>query len=127
MADKISVIYIEPGKYPKLTKIENTFQTRRALVGGDIEVMDLNLEDRVVIVCNESGKALGLPLNRAIWGKDRKLIDVVAGAFLVCYSPSGSFESMPEYLASKYMDIFRHPETFAIDEDAEAQPYTPAS
>ncbi len=128
MADKISVIYVEPGKYPELIEIENTFKAKQSLVGGCIEVEDLDLEDRVILVCNDSGKAQGLPLNRAIWSDDHKLVDVVAGAFFIAYSPSGSIESMPDALASKYLEKFKHPEMFFDAEDGiEVKPYTPAS
>ena len=128
MADKLSVIYVEPGKCPELIEIENTYNAKRMLVGGDIEVEDLSLEDHVAMVCNESGKAEGLPLNRAIWGEGHKLVDVVAGAFFIAYLPSDSFESIPDDLASKYLEKFKHPEMFFDAGDGiEVKPYTPAS
>lgn len=127
MTDKIRVIYVEPGEYSKLIEIENTFKAIQALVGGCFEVEDLDLAEGVVLVCNEMGKSEGLPLNRAIWSKDRKLIDVVAGAFFVGYLPSDNFESMPNDLAEKYLEKFKYPELFFDGEDEiEVKPYKPA-
>ena len=62
--EKISVILVEPGRYPKLIEIEDTLEAMQSLVEGDIEEY-MPFEDEVAIICNEEGKMNGLPLNRA--------------------------------------------------------------
>lgn len=64
--EKISVILVEPGRYPKLIEIEDTLEAMQSLVEGDIEEY-MPFEDEVAIICNDEGKMNGLPLNRAVY------------------------------------------------------------
>lgn len=66
--NKISVLLIQPDKYPKLIEIDNELEAMQRVVGGNIEEY-MPFEDDVAIVCNEEGKVLGLPLNRAIYSE----------------------------------------------------------
>ncbi len=50
--EKISVILVEPGRYPKLIEIEDTLEAMQSLVEGDIEEY-MPFEDEVAIICNE--------------------------------------------------------------------------
>lgn len=68
--EKISVILVEPGKYPKQIEIEDTLEAMQSLVGGDIEEY-MPYEDEVAIICNEEGKMNGMPLNRAIYSEPK--------------------------------------------------------
>ena len=65
-ANKLSVLLVEPGKTPKMIKIDDSLEAMQALVRGPIEVFS-PFNDDVVIICNEEGKISGLPLNRASW------------------------------------------------------------
>ena len=64
--NKLSVLLIEPGKTPKMIKIDDSLEAMQALVRGPIEVFS-PFDNDVVIICNEEGKMSGLPLNRAIY------------------------------------------------------------
>ena len=68
-AETISVLLIQPGKYPKTVEIEDSLEAMQALVGGDIEEY-MPFEDEAAIICNEEGKMCGLPLNRAIYAEE---------------------------------------------------------
>ena len=68
---KISVLLVEPNKYPKMIEIDDTLEAMQAMVGGDIEEY-MPFEDEVAIVCHEEGKLIGLPPNRAIYGRHQK-------------------------------------------------------
>lgn len=68
-AETISVLLIQPGKYPKTVEIEDSLEAMQALVGGDIEEY-MPFEDEVAIICNEEGKISGLPLNRAVYAEE---------------------------------------------------------
>ncbi len=127
--EKISVILVEPGKYPKLVEIENTLEAMQALVEGDIEEY-MPFDDEVAIVCNEEGKMRGLPLNRAVYTDNKEIVDIIAGKFFICYAPieAENFQSMPKELAHKYEEKFKYPERFYQTENGiEAKAYKPVS
>ena len=66
--NKISVLLIEPNKYPKMIEIDDTLEAMQKVVGGDIEEY-MPFEDEVAIICNEEGKVNGLTPNRAVYGE----------------------------------------------------------
>jgi len=128
-SEKISVILIEPGRYPKLIEIEDTLEAMQETVGGYIEEY-MPFDDEVAIVCNEEGKMNGAELNRAIYSNDKGILDIIAGKFFIAYTPieSESFLSMPKDLMKKYEDKFRYPERFyQTDKGIEAKAYKPIS
>ena len=127
--EKISVILVEPGRYPKLIEIEDTLEAMQETVGGYIEEY-MPFDDEVAIVCNEEGKMNGAELNRAIYSNDKEILDIIAGKFFIAYAPieSESFLSMPKDLMKKYEDKFRYPERFyQTDKGIEAKAYKPIS
>lgn len=65
---KISVLLVEPDRYPRMIEIDDTLEAMQAVVGGDIEEY-MPFEDEVAIVCHEEGKLIGLPPNRAIYAE----------------------------------------------------------
>ena len=65
---KISVLLVEPNKYPKMIEIDETLEAMQEVVGGDIEEY-MPFEDEVAIVCHEEGKLIGLPPNRAVYAE----------------------------------------------------------
>lgn len=125
--ETISVLLIQPGKYPKTVEIEDSLEAMQAVVGGDIEEY-MPFEDEVAIICNEEGKVNGLPLNRAVYDSEHKIIDIIVGDFFICHAPFASekFQSLPPDLAKKYSEKFRHPEQFVrTDKGITAIPYKP--
>ena len=65
---KISVLLVEPNKYPKMIAIDDTLEAMQEVVGGDSEEY-MPFEDEVAIICNEEGKVNGLTPNRAVYGE----------------------------------------------------------
>lgn len=129
MNEKITVLLVEPGKYPKPIEIEDTLEAMQEVIGGDIEEY-MPFDDEVAIICNEEGKMNGSELNRAVYSKDKQILDVIAGKFFVAYAPfeSESFLSMPKDLMKKYEDKFRYPERFyKTPEGIEAKAYKPVT
>lgn len=112
-AETISVLLIQPGKYPKTVTIEDSLEAMQELVGGDIEEY-MPFEDEAAIICNEEGKVSGLPLNRAVYDSDHQMIEIMAGDFFICHAPISSekFLSLPPDLTKKYAEKFRYPEKF---------------
>ena len=77
----MNVLMVEPGKAPYETQIGSDLQSMQALVGGYLEAV-YPFEQPVALVCCESGKLDGLPLNRALRDVDGDIYDIVAGIFL---------------------------------------------
>lgn len=123
----IKVLFIEPHKYPRVIDLNDTLEDMQKLVGGDIEEY-MPFDDDVAIVCNEEGKLNGEELNRAIYGDDGRLLDIIAGKFFICYVPieSERFLSMPDDLLKKYEKLFKYPERITVSENKiEVKPYKP--
>lgn len=112
----ISVLLVEPGKYPRMIEIEDSLESMQQVVGGYIEYLAL---DDVALICNEEAKINGLPLNRALYSEEGEMVEIIAGNFFLCYAPAESdkFLSLPKELADKYYEIFKLPERFAITPD----------
>lgn len=131
MSDKntISVLLVQPDKYPKIVEIEDSLEAMQTVVGGDIEEY-MPFEDEVALICNEEGKISGLPLNRAIYDEDHRIVEVITGTFFIANAPftSDSFESLPKDLAEKYKEKFKYPERFfRTDDGVKAVPFKPIS
>lgn len=111
MADRIEVLLVQPGKYPKKVVVENTLESLQSVVDGDIEVV-YPFEDAVAVICNENGKLEGLEPNRAVRDEDGHIYDILVGIFLVVGLCESEFSSLPSELLEKYEKIYHTPEFF---------------
>ena len=125
---KISVLLVEPNKYPKMIEIDDTLEAMQAVVGGDIEEY-MPFEDEVAIICNEEGKVNGLTPNRAVYEENsREMLDIICGKFFIAYAPfeAERFQSIPPDLAEKYRKKFKYPERFMrVNNEIVAVPFKP--
>ena len=78
----MKVLMVEPGKSPYAAEIESGLKSLQAAVGGDIQAV-YPYEDPVALICNDEGKLMGLPLNRALFDDDGHVYDIVSGNFLI--------------------------------------------
>ena len=62
--ETIKVVVVEPMKAPEVREIPATLKAYQELVGGYIECV-YPFKDAVALVCNEEGKNICLPPNRA--------------------------------------------------------------
>ncbi len=74
----MKVLMVEPGKSPYETEIEGGLESLQAAVGGDIQAT-YPYEDPVALICNDEGKLIGMPLNRALYDDGGRMYDIVAG------------------------------------------------
>ncbi len=113
--NEISVLLIEPMKAPKMVQIPYNLAEMQKLVGGNIQEI-MPFDDEVALICNEEGKNEKLPLNRAIYNNNGKMIDIVAGDFFICLAPfeSEHFKSLPKNLSEKYSKQFECGEQFIL-------------
>jgi len=109
--DTISVLLVEPEKYPRPVEIGTSLEDLQQAVGGYIEVT-YPFDDQVGLVMNEEGKLEGLPLNRALRDDEGKIYDVVAGPFLIVGLTEESFGSLTPEQMSQFEQQFHQPEMF---------------
>ena len=109
--ETMTVLLVEPEKYPRPVEIGTDLEDLQKAVGGYIEVT-YPFDEQVGLVMNEEGKLEGLPLNRAIRDDDGQICDVVAGSFLVVGLTEESFGSLTPDQMQKFEQQFHQPEVF---------------
>ena len=107
------VLMIEPGKAPRRLELSHSLEEMQKAVGGFIQIL-YPFEDPVALVCNEEGKLLGLPANRALRDESGAVYDVVCGTFFLCGAlpDSDTLGSLTEEQISRYERRFARPELF---------------
>lgn len=113
MTETITVLVVEPGKRPYTKKIEPGLKSLQREVGGHIEAV-YPFPEPVAIVCRETGKLDGCPLNRALRDEDGAIYDIIAGTFLVVGLTEEDFGSLSPELLQAFSQRFQNPETFAM-------------
>ena len=83
----MNVLVIEPMKEPYVKEMDGKLKTLQGFVGGLIQAIYPFEDETVALICNEEGKLLGLPLNRALRNKRGEIYDIVSGTFLLCSAP----------------------------------------
>ena len=117
MSDKINVLICEPLTAPYMKEIDSSLESLQATVGGGLIQAIYPFEDQVALVCNEEGKINGMTLNRAVYGDEGQILDIIAGPFFICGLTEDSFGSLSPELAEKYANLFYHPEIFVREGD----------
>ena len=116
--ETIKIVSVPVGKQAFAKEISTDLKSLQKEVDGYIQAI-YPFEDEVALICNDEGKLMNLPLNRALrieGASGLEIYDIIAGDFFICYAPitSENFESMPDDLLQKYLDIFKYPEKFLI-------------
>lgn len=93
-ADTMTVLFVEPNKYPEVTEIGTDLESLQQAVGGNIEVT-YPFEENVGLIVNEEGKINGMPLNRAVRDDAGDVMDIVAGPFIVVGLTEDSLSDSP--------------------------------
>lgn len=110
----MKVLVIEPEKRPVVRQIDNSLNAMQQLVGGLIQAV-YPWEEPVALICNDEGKLLGLPPNRALYDPEsHQLFDIVSGTFLICGAPRDcdNFTSLTDEQIARYQELFACPELF---------------
>ena len=109
--EMMTVLLVEPDKYPRKVEVGTELEDLQKAVGGYIEVV-YPFDEPVGLVMNEEGKLEGLPLNRALRDDDGHIYDVVAGSFLVVGLTEESFGSLTPEQMTSFEEKFHSPEAF---------------
>ena len=108
---KLDVLFVKPNEPPQKVSIGAELKDLQEAVGGTIAAV-YPFADPVAIICNDEGKLIGLPLNRALRDENGQMYDTVAGDFLVVGLGEEDFASLTPEMAQKYEQLFHQPETF---------------
>lgn len=100
----MKILLIEPGKQPVLKEIDGSLKSMQEVVGGTIQAL-YPFEEPVALICNDEGKLLGLPLNRALRDETGQIYDIIAGTFFLCGAPENS-DSFAD-ITSEEMRLFQ--------------------
>ena len=107
------VLVVEPERRPEAREIDGSLKSMQEIVGGLIQPV-YPFDDPVVLVCNDEGKVMNLPLNRGLRDKDGQIYDIVSGTFFLCGVPGDSdhFSSLTTEQIKRYEERFHTPEMF---------------
>ena len=107
------VIVVEPKKKPMVQDIGSDLESMQKIVCGSIEAV-YPFDEPVALICNEEGKLLNLPLNRALRDDAGNVYDIISGTFFVCAASPDSdrFEDLTDQQVKTYMERFAMPEMF---------------
>ena len=110
----MKILVIEPLKEPYVKDINGSLESMQQIVGGTIQAIYPFDNPEIALICNDEGKLINLPLNRALYDKDGKLFDVVAGTFFLCSAPADSenFESLTDENIEIYQERFKNIEIY---------------
>lgn len=111
----MQVVIVEPEKKPFVQNIDDTLTSMQQIVGGTIQAV-YPFEEPVALICNDEGKLLNLPLNRALRDSNGAIYDIVAGTFFLCAAPADSdrFEGLTDEQAQTCLERFAMPERFIM-------------
>ena len=107
----MTVVACYPGKTAQVIEIDGSLESMQQFVGGYLQAV-YPFDDPVAIICNEEGKLNGLPLNRALYTEDGEMFDITAGNIIICGLGEEDFASLQGELLEKYLEKFKHPESF---------------
>ena len=101
----ITVLLVEPMKFPEVVKIHNDLEGLQAVVGGLIQPI-YPFDDPVALVGNDESKLLGMAPNRLLKDANGTPYDILCGPFFICGLGREDFTSLkPEYI-EKYTKMF---------------------
>ena len=97
------IIVVRYNENPVLRNVPHSLTIFQQIVGGRIEVVE-PFPDNVVLVCDESGRNNGKPINRVI---DDSMD--ICGDFFLCGHNGEGLSDFPEDLVEWYMARFKLP------------------
>ena len=97
------IIVVRHNENPVLRNVPHCLAIFQQIVGGKIEVVE-PFPDNVVLVCDESGRNNGKPVNRVI---DDSMD--ICGDFFLCGHDGEGLSDFPEDLVEWYMARFKLP------------------
>ena len=109
----MQVVIVEPKKKPMVQNIDDGLEAMQKIVGGTIQTI-YPFAEPIALICNDEGKFLNLPLNRALRDNAGCVYDIVAGTFFLCAASADkdNFASLTEEQIQTCLKRFAVPEQF---------------
>ena len=109
----MQVVVVEPKKKPMVQDVGSDLKSMQKIVGGSIQAI-YPFDEPVALICNEEGKLLNLPLNRALRDNEGNVYDIISGTFFLCAAPPNSdhFAGLTDQQVKTHMERFDMPEMF---------------
>lgn len=116
--ERIIVMIIDSLDEPILTTVNSDFKSLQKIVGGLIEYSWCPDCPGIDIICNEEGKLMRLPLNRALTSNN-KLYDIIAGRMILASTNElGVTCSLSLSQVKSTYKYFQKPQLFQMDNKA---------
>lgn len=105
---------VEVGRKACEMELEDSLASMQRAVGGLIQAVYEPGGRNTALICNEEGKLLGLPLNRALRDEEGEIYDIIVGTFFICGAPTDSenFTSLTDEQVAYWLRRFAKPEFF---------------
>lgn len=112
----MKVLVVEPRRLPHEATISGDLASMQSVVGGLIQAV-YPFEESVALICNEEGKLLGLPMNRALHDENGDIYDIIEGTFFLCAAPleSSHFVGLSDEQIKRYLERFSKIEYFMLN------------
>ena len=117
----VRVVIVEGGKKPYEMELENSLAAMQHCVGGLVEsVYERGGPGQCALICNDEGKLLGLPWNRALTDDHGVPYDIVCGTFFFAGLKEDDFVSLTEQQIEKYKDKYSNEMILSVPKQPEA-------
>ena len=107
----MEVVYVAPNEYARSLILNKSLPSMQNAVAGWIEFC-YPWSDSAAIIANDEGKINGMELNRALRDENGKIIDVIAGPFLIVGLTEDDCCSLSSEQMERYKMEFHQPERF---------------
>ena len=114
------IVIVEQGRKPYEAELERDLETMQHCVSGAIEVVYEPGRRDAALICNDEGKLLGLPWNRALTDDHGVPYDIVCGTFFVAGLKKDDFASLTEQQIEKYKDKYSNEMILSVPKQPEA-------
>ena len=111
--EEMQVLIVRPGKYPEKAVIDGSLNSMQSIVGGSIELV-YPWEERIVLVCNEEGLLLNLPVNRFLYEIDEPIM----GTFFICGQGDENLIGLNDEQIKRFGQRFHYPQIVEISDIA---------
>ncbi len=98
---------------PTVQEIDGSLASMQKIVGGTIQAV-YPFDDPIAIVCNDEGKFLNLPLNRALTDDHGVPYDIVCGTFFMAGVGREDFVSLTDQQIEKYQKKYANEMVFSV-------------
>ena len=105
------ILAVEPERKPEIREIDEGLEAMSEIVGGLIQAV-YPFDEPVALVCNDEGRLLGLPMNRALRDETGEVYDILCGTFFICGISGDRFTSLTEEQVHHFKQVFGIPEMF---------------